>query len=204
MENFRDDLSNSTLIFLHGVSSSGKSLIGKELSNRIPNSVWIDQDTFYHKEKPLITFNSTGSIFSGEDVVYFTEENWDSEESIDFKSFRNTIKSYLITRKYVIVTGFALREDLMKMKADYSFLLKFDADPNKIIDLITTFRSETKKFKTTEKQGKDYWMVRRVVWPFYLQTLQKIQSSQTVCVYDDKGRINKDVIINKIINEIGV
>jgi shikimate kinase len=194
---------NGILIFLHGVSTSGKTFIGKELANKLPDSICIDQDTFYRKEKPMITFSVGGSIFSGEDRKTFTVENWDSEESIDFEALRNNVNDSLTKYKYVIVTGFALRQRLMQMNADYSFLLKFNLDSNETVNRIATLRSETKKFeitKNTEKREKDYGMIIHSVWPFYLQTLKEIQHSQELIVYYKEGRVHKDITIKSIMN----
>jgi hypothetical protein len=203
MESVRSN--KGTLIFLHGVSCSGKTFIGKELVNRLPESICIDQDTFYRKEKPLITFSVGGSVFTGEDRKIYTVENWDSEESIDFEAFRNTIATHMTTYKYVIVSGFALRSRLMQISADYSFLLKFNLEPNKTVNLIATLRSETKQFKTKEKREKDYGMVLKVVWPFYLQTLREIQHSQELIVYyEDAGRAHKNITIESIMKTMNL
>lgn len=197
--------SKGILIFIHGISGSGKSTIGKELLDKLPDSIWIDQDTFYRKNKPLITFHLSVNDNEGKEILSnnITVENWDCEEAIDFWSFRNKIKKDLMVYKYVIVTGFALREKCMWMKADYSFLLDFDMEPTETLKLITKIRSET-KFKTEEKKHRDYWMIREVVLPFYTQTLKEIQKSKTITVYDSMGRIDKSIIVNKIMDVIHV
>ncbi len=43
------------LIYLHGVSSSGKSTIGNALLNHLNNAILIDKDTYYKKIKPVVT-----------------------------------------------------------------------------------------------------------------------------------------------------
>lgn len=49
---------SSKLIFIHGISSSGKSTIGKLLEKVLGLSHWIDQDTFYLSDKPKVSFDN--------------------------------------------------------------------------------------------------------------------------------------------------
>jgi adenylate kinase family enzyme len=185
-------LPKGKLIFIHGISGSGKSTIGKELYTRLHNSVWIDQDQFYRKEKPLITFTND------DNSIYYTTSNWDSEEAIDFESLRAKINELRYKFSYVIVTGFALRLHLLRLKADYSFLLVFNVSDKKAIEIVTKTRMESKQFNTSEKVEKDYWMVRKVVWPFYLDTLEKIEPSMRVFTFIDGQRLSSSVIAGKI------
>ena len=184
------------LIFIHGVSGSGKSTIGKELCSTFNNSVWIDQDQFYHKEKPLITFTND------DNTLFYTETNWDSEEAIDFQSFREKINELRYKFNYVIVTGFALRLHLLRLKADYSFLLVFNVSDEKAIEIVTKTRMESKRFNTLEKIEKDYWMVRKAVWPFYLDTLEKIELSICVNAFIDGQRLSSSAITRTIVKYI--
>lgn len=202
-KNYHIDSSPGKLIFIHGVSGSGKSTIGKELCERIYNSVWIDQDQFYRKEKPLITFtNGLSPFLNGKNIISYTTSNWDSEEAIDFEALRAKINELRHKFNYVIVTGFALRLHLLRLKADYSFLLVFNVDNKKAIDIVTKARLESKQFDTPEKVEKDYWMVRKVVWPFYIDTLEKIEPSVRVITCINGERLSPHTIVGNIIKFI--
>lgn len=186
----------STLIFIHGVSGSGKSTAAEMLKIMyLPRSALIDQDSFYKQEKPLVTFE-------GAYRKTYTAENWDCEEAIDFDAFRNVIQEKMRDYLFVIVTGFALRKDLMKISADYSFILKFDLPEKDIIFKIIETRIKSKGFTDSEKKRRDYYMVHKVLWPFYLETLNLIQPSQEIISYNIDGRVGMWDIITSIVKNL--
>lgn len=194
-----------TLIFIHGVSGSGKSTIGKYIQQKIneyngldtPNiCAHLDQDTYYRDKKPFVTF------YADDSGKKFTAGNWDCEEAIDYESFTNDILDNLGLYKYVIVSGFALRKDLMRMEADVSFLLKIDLQTEEAKKFISNTRSKSKKFNSIEKREKDYWMVTKIVWPFYMETVDKIQPSTCIVVYDGKGRVDISTVGDTILEVV--
>lgn len=169
------------LIYLHGVSSSGKSTIANELLNHLENAIVIDQDTFYKKEKPIITFQG--------DKLYKTA-NWDTAEAIDFIQFNQKIKNALNSYNYVIVTGFALRDVYMQLKADVSILLNIG---DEAINKITKARLTSKGYKG-DKAIKDYYMVEQVVLPYYQETLKNITYQYIINVFDNERRLLNDLV----------
>lgn len=186
------------LIFIHGVSSSGKSTIGKMLNTLLENSNWIDQDTFYNESKPRVTF-----VNDTENRTY-TGSNWDCIKAINFESLKDAVTMSMSMHDYTIVTGFALREkEISPSVADYSFLLNFEGTESEIVNAISENRKISKKFVDTYTQEKDYWMVRKIVYPFYVETLNKIQKSTNICVYRNRERVDVTTITNEILAVIG-
>lgn len=180
MENSR---TKGKLIFIHGVSGSGKSTVGEMLKTLLlPWSTLIDQDQFYKAEKPSI-------ILDG-----YKTKNWDCEDAIDFEAFRRAIREKLHDYLYIFVTGFALRKELMQIDADYSYLLEFDLKDEDAISQIINARLKSKEISDNER--RDRLMVSEVVWPFYLETKKLIQPSKVIVVYGGNGRTNLwDIVV---------
>lgn len=135
--------------------------------------------------------------------------NWDCIESIVFDALRHSIIASLCRYEYVIVTGFALRQKELNLTADYSFVLSFDfgiedvaSDVNNLETFVTETRKISKEITDTDKQEKDYWMVRKVVYPFYVETLTKIQKSTNICVYRNQERVDVRIIVDDILSYI--
>jgi len=195
---------SSKLIFIHGISSSGKSTIGKLLERVLEPSHWIDQDTFYLSDKPKVSFDNEDASLSActqEEKETYTGSNWDCIESIDFDALRYSIIASLCRYEYVIVTGFALRQKELNLTADYSFVLSFDFGiGDDLKTFVTENRKISKKITDTDKQEKDYWMVRKVVYPFYVETLTKIQKSTEICVYRNQERVDARIIVDDILD----
>lgn len=169
------------LIYLHGVSSSGKTSIGNELLNHLDNAILIDQDTYYKKIKPQITFQG--------DKLYQVA-NWDTAEAIDFCQLNQVIEEAVKQYRWVIVTGFALRDEYMSLKADISILLDIGKNP---IEKIIKARQVSKGYKD-EKAIKDQYMVEQVVWPYYQETLKNISYHYKISVFNDKRKLLKDLV----------
>lgn len=197
---------SSKLIFIHGISSSGKSTIGKLLEKVLGLSHWIDQDTFYLSDKPKVSFDNedvSSTTCTQEEKRTYTSSNWDCIEAIDFDSLRHSIIASLCRYEYVIVTGFALRQKELNLTGDYSFVLNFDFGVgDDLKTFVTENRKISKKITDTDKQEKDYWMVRKVVYPFYVETLAKIQESTNICVYQNKERVDVRVVVDDILSYV--
>ncbi len=176
------------LIFIHGISSVGKSTVGSELRKYLNNAILIDQDTFYKINKPYV-------LLGNQNVP-----NWDCVEAIDFTSFNNAILDLKNNYNYVIVTGFALREKEMKIKPDINILLDFGLSEQNAINTIISGRIVSKNIKTIEKKYKDEMMVKNIVWPYYQETLTKIGNYHRIVVYEHNQRLSIDSILHHIIN----
>ncbi|HSW76884.1 MAG TPA: hypothetical protein VLG50_07550 [Candidatus Saccharimonadales bacterium] len=182
------------LIFISGISGTGKSTIGRLLTSFLSNAIWIDQDLFYKFKKPKIK------------SPYGDLDNWDDDDSIDYQQFENRILSAKKQYDHVIVTGFALRHYLLPhINPDYHFLFTFllpVTDENNI-NYIIRARQQSKNFNTQLKKDKDMWMVIHVVWPYYLKTLLYIDNLYIIKVLDsDYQYIDKFKLVNDILNII--
>ena len=182
------------LLYLHGISSAGKTSIGKELLKHLPNAILIDQDTYYKKLKPLVTFKGAkGPALTGDQV--YTSANWDTHEAIDFIQFNDDIQEAVNLYDYVIVTGFALRQPYMLFKPDLSILL--DIGDNALHKIVTARR--VSKGYSGDKAIKDYYMVSQVVYPYYLETLKEIYVDYVLPVYNQDQRILLKDLVSQIL-----
>jgi thymidylate kinase len=196
-------MEHSKLIFIHGLSGVGQTTIGNELSRRLNGnisgkSIVIDQDWFYTKMKPSITYER-------DDGIYVTKSNWDTLESINMEGLNKSIRDGLSIYKYVIVTGFALRQDIFineKLEScmglinipDVNILLTYNSSEN-LTEKVQEQRSQSKSLNVTE----DLQRIKKVIIPYYLETLTHIGEYISIDVFDDKGD-RKDVA--SVVNEI--
>jgi len=150
------------LIFISGISGSGKTTVGKRLEALIENVILIDQDNFFTRSKPFV------KLSSGEPVI-----NYDSELSIRWNDLNDAIRINLESHN-VIVTGFALRKNRIAFIPHYHFLL--------IRDILVNGKHNTKtleKFCYEDRQlskrfnGKESekLIVPELLVPFYFETL---------------------------------
>lgn len=185
------------LIFLNGITGTGKTTIGEILAQNLKNSIVIDQDSFYKHNKPQISL-------LGNDNLYYKTSNWDCDEAIDFDSLNFTIKFNLEKYDHVIVTGFSLRSNLITITPNLSFLLIHNnSTSNDLIqEKIIESRQQSKGF-TGIKAERDIIMVKNVIMPYYNETLTKLYNSHFIDVYLEGGeRVNKNVILNNILSYI--
>ena len=185
------------LIFIHGCSSVGKSFIGRALQFKLEESILIDQDSFFKKDKPLVTI-----IVNGQDA---SVSNYDCDEAIDYDKFTSHIKLALGVYKYVIVTGFALRNYLVKCTPDYGFILFLgcEHDMQKTTEKIIKQRRISKKFATQEKIDRDAAMVNQVVLPYFSNTLAHLDCKYHIDVFDGHGdRVSCKDILNIMLGVI--
>lgn len=183
-----------TIIAISGLSGTGKTTLGKKLveyfnsclkfyqsSRKYPEDdyqkwIFIDQDSFYKKDKPLIRLKSGKQV-----------KNWDSLEAIDFQLFNDTVISYLLQGKNIIVVGFALWKEYLHFDINYHILLSFgDIRKMKEENEIRCFyyRQQSKKIDPQ----KEIEMIQELVIPFYVETLQHLSIDQVIDTFHLDGK----------------
>ena len=172
------------LIYIHGISTVGKSYIGNEivkvLSSKEISAIVIDQDTYFKQHKPTVCYTDNHNNT-------YKSQNFDTLDAVDFSAFSSDIISAMSNYMYVIVTGFAMWSGVMRIKPDMSILLSYGMTNEEVIFQVIKTRRISKRL-TMDKYTKDEWMVRKVVWPFYEKTLENIIVDKVISIYD----INKD------------
>lgn len=159
------------LMFISGVSTSGKTTIGKELTKqRIEiGEDWIfkDLDDFYFDKKPII------KLSNGKE-----KENWDCFEAIDYGKLNEWLENQ-IKKHNVCLVGFALSKERIKLPCSIHFhltLLDYDHhsfDEKEIAHLVAQNRQLTKGFKGDKAQD-DVLMVKEVLIPFYKKMFEEL------------------------------
>lgn len=184
------------LIYIHGGSGVGKSTLAQELQKVFgKNCIWIDQDTFYRSEKPMIEYNYQDE--KGQ-TVHVKERNWDSLEAVDMDAFNTAISNAIQNSEIGIVTGFALRPDSLVYAPDVNILLDYGMSPENAREKMIEARQSSKGYKG-EKAYKDRKRVEKVVWPYYEETLKLLEKYETVKVFDEKG---KRIPVKNLVEEL--
>ncbi len=167
-------------IAISGISGAGKTTVGKELQKRLTAkgypTVHIDQDAYYRKDKPKIML-STGVVRS----------NWDSLEALDSDRMNDDIDRLLTgTESFLIVTGFALRDDVLRHRPDLHIHLEIPLEESwKTRILVKGFRDSDLKNQTA--------MFEESVKPFYEETVERSSFDVEYPVVVDGKRIDMDL-----------
>lgn len=173
------------IIAISGISGAGKTTIGKLLAKRL-NGIYIDQDTFFKKDKPKVKL-SDGSVTS----------NWDCLDAIDISAFNNKIKEELANNKIIIVGGFALWNEMFDndTKPNIHFHIRIPRE------LSLETRLKVKNF-TQENRLKQKLIFDELVYPFYQETLKHSEINYFIEGLDMNGnRKSIDDMINEIISK---
>ena len=185
-----------TTIFISGISGVGKSTVSKQLAKDL-NFIHINQDNYYLKSKPEVTLSSGLKV-----------KNWDSAQALDFDKLNKDLIEYQLRgRENIILEGFCLRDDLIKIKPDIHIHLSYIPVPT-FADL-TSYINDFKDFiipkiiksRSQAKPGikNDEIVVKELVWPFYIETLENSFINYVVNTFDEEGnRIKVEVIIDRI------
>lgn len=189
------------IIFISGISTSGKTSLGKLLCNNLHNSIYIDQDTYFVEKKKLPQIQLAGHIL----------KNYDSEQSIDWDTFNLKLLSLVLSEKYkyIIVGGFCLLGDRINIVPDIHFFLKFNNISRDImVNLISVNRKSTKGFSGS-KVDLDKIMVEKIVIPFYYNVARRFSQGEeniTVNLYNFEDykleRKTKQNILLEVMNHI--
>lgn len=178
------------LLFISGISTSGKSTIGKLFVETRQNWLFKDLDDFYISEKPMVKL-SNGKI----------KQNWDCYEALDI----NALQKYLEEHKNynICLVGFALDVKILGYKPDVHVHLVLDKDKTTLTNMVISNRQKSKGF-TGAKADDDILMVKELVIPFYYEFLATLDDNvKYVKTLDEHGnRIAKELIVKEIANLI--
>lgn len=101
------------LILIGGISRSGKSTLAQSLASSLTRSSYLEQDFFVKPEEELPTIKD--------------RIDWDSPESIDWKSWRSEIEDRLEQYEWVIAEGiFAFNNMAINTLAHFKINLNID------------------------------------------------------------------------------
>jgi hypothetical protein len=159
------------LMFISGVSTSGKTTIGKELVKQRTEigEDWVfkDLDDFYFDKKPII------KLSNGKE-----KENWDCFEAIDYGKLNEWLEKQ-IKGHNVFLVGFALSKEYIRLPCNLHFhltLVDYDHhgfDEKEVTHLVAQNRQLTKGFKGDKAQD-DVLMVKEVLIPFYKKIFEEL------------------------------
>lgn len=158
------------LVAISGISGSGKSTLGEALALQLGWN-YLDQDLFFRRDKPLV------ELSTGEKV-----KNWDSLKAINCDEMREAIIKFMSAGS-LILTGFALWDELLPVKPKYHFHLSTGDIPSEIIKRCISAREKSKGLSK-----RDQLMVAEVVYPFYVQTLENSSITDKISVYERDGK----------------
>ncbi len=156
-------------IAISGISSSGKTTVGKELASRL-NLKFLDLDSFYYSRKPMVTLSNGKKV-----------KNWDCMESLDINAFKAAILEYAPLG--LVVVGFALRDDIFPIKPKYHIHLNIGDTVDDICQRCVDCRQQYKKLNLET----DKMVVKELVYPFYVETLKKSKITFNIEVYYENG-----------------
>ena len=136
-------------------------------------------------------------------------KNWDSVAALDFEKLNNDIYNYLSEGRNILLEGFCLRDDLIKVVPNIHIHLSYiPVPPN--VNLVDTYTANKDvimpriiKSRAQAKPGikNDEIVVNELVWPFYMKTLENSTIDYVINTFNNYGnRIDKNVIINSIID----
>ena len=184
------------LIFISGISGVGKSTISKELAKEL-NFIHVNQDNYYLKDKPFVTLSNG-----------LKAKNWDTEQAVNFDKLNSDLEMYIKQGKKTIVEGFCLRDDLINVKPNIHIHLSYIpiVTGDELIEIFNQYKevivSRIIKSRAQAKPGikNDEIVVKELVWPFYMETLNKSKINYIIETFDEYGnRVNKSDTINNII-----
>lgn len=147
-----------TVIAISGFSGAGKSYHGINLAKKLGYN-YIDLDKYFipSKDKPRVKL-SDGT----------TTVNFDSLKALNLKRFKQDVKK-LSSEGNLIITGFALRKEVLPFKPDFHIHLLVD----KKNAIERRLRAKPFIKKDPRKKKRDLMMINEVAYPFYLETLQQ-------------------------------
>jgi len=177
----------SRCLLISGLSGSGKTTIGKQLS-QLKGWNFIDGDDFFIPKDQM----SQVKLSNGDWVA-----NWDSPNSIDWAKLNRVVKQQLLNNNVVLVTFLPMTE-MYEFNVNYHVRLLTGRDAiKKCIDA----RKVSKKIVTLEKASKDELVILEYVIPMYADMCAR-SVDQEIHVYQSDGESSVRRDVRDILNDI--
>ena len=186
------------LIFISGVSGVGKSTLVSGLATKLQCSI-IHQDSYFVAHKPRVTLSDGTKV-----------SDWDCLEAIDFETLVAVIRTSRGANKLTIVEGFCLPNDLIGNSDLHLHLspiyLSLEDKPSKRFEeqrSVIIDRIEKARLKTKSGSEHERLKIEELVWPFYLETLERSTIDFFINVYNDDGtRRSESEIVSEVMTII--
>lgn len=159
------------LYAISGLSGSGKTTLGQASAKKL-GIEFVDQDSFYLKEKPMATLSDGSEV-----------KNWDCLEALD-SSFKQRIQA-LLREKPVLLVGFALCREVLPVVPTVHIHLVTADNPTDLEERCKKARIQAKPRINAER---DAMVVREVTIPFYHRMVRKSDITHLVSVFDAEGK----------------
>lgn len=183
----------SFIIFVSGLQCCGKTTLAKYIARDFDMEL-IDQFNYFKKD-----YDVKSKLSDELSLV-----NWDSDDAINWDKFNADIQTAKTSRKKVVVVGFALVDDKIKIK------------PNIHIHLgISKQRSLEKKRvfleKNKEKYPEEYSEINtpiellkmnKFIFPYYLSTKERSKINKFISVNDIDDNKAYDQVFDSIVDYI--
>lgn len=168
------EIKRHPLYAISGISGSGKTTLGNALAEYLglKKVIFVDQDHFYLKEKPLIQLSDGSRV-----------KNWDCLEALS-STMKMTIH-HLLLKCPVVIVGFALCRKILPVIPDIHIHLITADNPQ---DLEERCKQARLRAKSQIKAQRDALMVKEVVIPFYHKMVRESDISHLVRVFDESGQ----------------
>jgi hypothetical protein len=182
---------NSFIIFISGLQCCGKTTIAKYTARDF-EMVLIDQFNYFKKDYDVKSkLNDDLSLI-----------NWDSDDAIDWEKFNADIQSAKLNNKKVVVVGFALVDDKIKIK------------PNIHIHLVISKQKSLEKKRIFLEKNKEKYpeefkeintpiellKMNKFIFPYYLATKERSKIQKFINVNDIDNNQIYDQVFNIIVD----
>jgi len=186
------------VIFLSGAPGSGKTTATTFISSKLKCTV-IHQDSYFlpNDKKPRIML-SNGKEYRNSDTI----------GALDMKKLNEDIIYARFHSNLVLVEGFCLTENIMRVVPDMHIHLSFiDSENKKDIFPLSNISLLDKRILETRKSYKhnlvnDELMVKDIIVPFYLNNTESSKFTHIVPTFIGDNRISKELVNARILDLI--
>jgi len=170
------------VIFISGLSGCGKTNLSKKLSQLLHVKL-LEQNNYYKKN-----YNKITTLPNSRKLI-----NRNTDDAIDWDKLNLDLKKY--SPGGVILSGFGLPQDLIKIKPDYfiSLAIKKDDCLDKRIKFINKNKEKFKREYSYLQDGTEKLIMNLLVFPYFLSCNKRSKIDINISVVSN-SQVYKDSV----------